>query len=381
MNPLIDINKIFDSDYLLFYPVIKPYDFEIQHLVVDSFETLDSEYYDVFDAGDSVIIGFKNINGQFLPSVSSVFITKIVRESGKSQIIEMEDFSNMLEIFGLVANRNSYLYWVMDSVIISDVFDNKTYSAVKSQDRCDVVNSSYGPWRFEVRDGIYETSYDYDAIPRSSFFNTARIISSPGDGHIIRLAITGDISAWTEQPITTIAASSIVEAMQIMRHWSFIYNMDKSISERVAVQCSKFDDNIAIPQNVIESIDLTCPNTTVSKYFSGIKNSREKESFNQEAPEQVKNYLLNRVCYSTISSLYKNCKIPVSIDQSIINRDKENVSVELMLFLENNDIQHSDKSVYDLLNELVEKVDSGNWTKLDRVYEKKLFKYIASVGS
>lgn len=379
MKTLLPLNEVFDSEYLLFHVVEKPFNFVLETLVVDEYVLLDENYYDFFDSGNYVIIGFKNINGQFLPPTSSVFVTRIKRESGETHIIQMEDFSNILEIFGIVNPRSSYLYWVMDSLIISNVFDGKTYSAVPAKNRCDVDNPSFGPWRFEVRDGVYETSYDYEKIPKSAFFTTARVLSAPTNGHIVRLSITGDIDGWHNQPITTVAGTSFTEALQIMRHWSMIYNADTSIDERIAIQCNKFDKFLNFSDEIINELDMYCPTTSVSRYFSGLENSRDRQNAPVEAGNELKKYLAKHYCYPTLSSLFKYSNVQLTIDEEILRRDFENISIKLMVFLENNQIQHSEKSVFDLLNELTNEIDSGNWSSFDRKYEQVLLRYIASM--
>lgn len=377
MKQLSPISLANENSYTFFHPVKKPYNFIVKILVVDQYVELSEEYYDVFDCGDSVIIGFREINGRPLPIEANPFCVQLERSSGESYLIEMEDFANIMEVFGILPARKSYLYWTMDSVVITDTFTENVYSAVSSRDRCDTVSPSYGPWRFEVRDGVKETSYDYEQIPQSSWFGLNRILTAPGDGHILRMTLTGDIGDWKNWPLTTVAGTSLVEAVQLMLHWAAIAQADSSIKERVAIKSKDFKNALNLSQDLINEINLYCPETSVSKYFSGEQNSRDRQDSSVECGPLFKEYLSKKICYSTLSSLVKNSPVSVTIDQETLSQDKEKISAQLLQFFHSNGIDYSSKSAKEMLMELWQKIDSGNWFNIDRRLERLLQKYIA----
>lgn len=378
MKNLSSLSSVFDNSYIFFHPIEKPYNFTIQSLIVDEYIDLNEDYYDVFDAGDSVIVGFREINGRPLSIESNPFCVKLVRDSGEEHIIEMEDFANVMELFGILPRRKSYLYWIMDSIIITDYFTEDVYSAVSSKERCDTVYRAYGPWRFEVRDGVKQTSYDYESIPQTSWFGLNRILTAPGDGHILRMTLTGDIGEWKDWPLTTVAGTSLVEAVQLMLHWAAISESDSSVTERVAIKSKDFKNVLNFSNELINEINLYCPTTSVSQYFAGVENSRERNDSSVECGPELKQFLKKRLCYSTLSSLVKNSSASVQIDAQVLQADFEKISSELLSALHTYQIQYDSKTEFELLSDLWEKIDSGDWSNKDRKLERILQKYIAS---
>lgn len=373
MKSVQNINLINLNKYRFYYAYSKPYDFKIFTLAGKEYVEMDESVYDIFDAGESLIIAFIE------PPINMSPYVCYIDRNGQKQAVEFEFYSNIQELFGKVPARSSYLYWTMDSVIVTEKFTNDVYSAVTLGDRCDTKAPTYGPWRFEVSDGVKEASYDYNKIPRTSWAGLSRIISEPGNGHILRMTLIGDIDGWKDWPLTTVAGTSLVEAIQLMRHWSMLTEDPWNSNEHTAVMSKKFDTALSLSEEIVAELDAECPTTSVSKFITGDPNSRDRTDCSVVLGENMKNYMLKRICHSSLTSLHKNSPYPTVIPQSVLDKDMVKVSSELYNSVIENEIDHEGKEPIDLLIEVQNQIDSGIYTMNSRKYEKMLLNYIATL--
>lgn len=375
MKPLMSLNSITTENYKLFYAYPKPYDFTLHTYSGQNYVPLTEDAYDVFDGGDSVVICFKQPPVEVSPYVA------YIERDGVRHAVEFEYFSNIQELFGRVPPRSSYLYWIMDSVIVTEKFTKDVYSAVSLKDRCDSYAPTYGPWRFEPSDGVKPTSYDYEAIPQSSWFGLNRIISEPGSGHILRMTLVGEIEDWVNWPLTSVAATSLIEAIQLSRHWAMTTEEPWNSSERIAAMSKKFVNELDFDLNLKDELDSACSETVVSRYLKGDEESRKRDSLSCVIGENLSAYMLERICHSSLSSLAKHSLFDVQIPSEILKDDKKKVDSELFNFLIKNEIDFEGETPLALLVELREKVDSKNFSNVDRQYERVLHNYIATLDS
>lgn len=371
MKNVENIELINLKKYKFYYAYPKPFDFELYTFSGNDYVKMDESVYDIFDGGDSLILAFVEP-----PPHISPYVCYLERD-GSKQAIEFEYYSNIQELFGKVPPRASYLYWIMDSVIVTDKFTNDTYSAVSLNDRCDSKAPTYGPWRFEVSDGVKPTSYDYDKIPRSSWAGLVRLVSEPSNGHILRMTLVGDISGWKDWPLTTVAGTSMIEAIQLMRHWSALAQDPWNSNENTAIMSNKFNNALNLDEDIILELNQECPSTSVSNFVIGNENSREREDSSVVLGPEMAKFMLNRICHSSLSSLKTNSPYSIDIPQSILDQDIEKINIELYNSFIENEIDYTDKTAIELLNEVQEKIDSGIISNNIRKYEKALLNYIA----
>lgn len=373
MKNVENIELINLKKYKFYYAYSKPFDFELYTFSGNDYVKMDESVYDIFDGGDSLILAFVEPPPHVSPYVC------YLERNGIKQAVEFEYYSNIQELFGKVPPRASYSYWTLDSVIVTDKFTNETYSAVALNDRCDSKAPTYGPWRFEVSDGVKPTSYDYDKIPRSSWAGLVRLISEPSSGHILRMTLIGDNSGWKDWPSTTVVGTSMIEAIQLMRHWSILAQSPWNSNEHVAIMSNKFDNAIDLNQDIIAELDNECPSTCVSNFIVGNPNSRQREDSSVVLGPEMSNFMLNRICHSSLSSLKLNSPHSVDIPQSILDEDLEKINLDLYNSIIENQIDHNGKTPLQLLTEIQQIIDSGIISNSIRKYEKTLLNYIAII--
>lgn len=372
MKPKLDLSEFVINDYILISALPTTSDISVKSFKGTTYTEVDETLYDLVSAGPATIIAFKQLSPYFSP------FTVYVEYDSVRQALELTDYARVQELFGTVPYKNSYVYWLLDSVVIGEVYTKNTYSAIPAKNRCDVIEPTYGPWRFEVRDGIKNSLYDTVVLPQSAWADAVMIISEPGCGHIVRLTMTGDVESLKHWPSATVTADTLIESVQLLKHWSLLNSEPWNSTERVSVMSKKFTDELSLSNELNNEIDEMCPETAISKFIMNQESAREHIDSPIIVGDKLNSYLKTRLCYSSLSALVKHSPVNVEIPEEILNNDLTVLELKLYKYFVDNNLEYGNKTEYELLTEVQTKIDSGNYHVTDKKFEKLLLELIAA---
>jgi hypothetical protein len=131
--------------------------------------------------------------------------------------------------------------------------------------------------------------------------------------------------------------------------WNILSQDPWNSNENIAVRCSKAFSDWSIPQEALEELVESQPDTVLSLYLSGDEDPRKSIEENSIVPEKFKKWYMSKLRYRTIYSLLNNYPEPLNIPQSIIDKEVEYFETVVSDFLLENVLDPDTTSCTDIL--------------------------------
>jgi hypothetical protein len=272
--------------------------------------------YDVFSIGSKQLIAFKTL------TYNTDHCYKILsNDNSYKKIINFYDYQTFESILNESYEFEKSIFWIMDSVSLSDPNHN---TLVSFDDRCDT--HTYGPIGFYgLKDGTNSPIIDVTMLSKFSGIGLP-CISSLGNIHIVKLTSNDhelNDSNFKNYRAVTATARTLTGALRLALEWAAVANDPWNNTEGIAIKSKNFVDDLDIPQDVIDEIFEYQVPMPVSMYLSGDGDARRSINENTGVPPLFKNWFVSSMRSKSLNLLVKNYPETLSIPSSILKQEKE----------------------------------------------------------
>jgi hypothetical protein len=274
---------------------------------------------DIYDIGSRYLVAFKSFN-----PIKTDVLYKLIYENGK-QNIEWIPFEHIVDIINGSYDKSLNTFVINDSVSMPDFMASQEYRvSLDSDRRCDL--ELYGPMPFY--DGISipgEPLADHTHITADNFKYVNSIFSSIGNIHITRNIHNRPIpdEAFKYYQACTGMSRGINSILKLLAEWSDASESPINSTERIAIQSKAAVIDFDFSDDVIEEIKNLNHDMPVKLFIDGDENPRRVIDENIVVTPKLKNWILKRIRYMTLSSLIENYPEDVSILEELKHKEDE----------------------------------------------------------
>lgn len=229
--------------------------------------------------------------------------------------------------------------------------DESTYS------RCDM--GKYGAKPFEIGEVGYDITKVYNVINYS------------GIGHIVRMETRDSSHKNIGHHSSYMAAETLEGVLKVVYEWSIVAKPPFNNQEQPASVALKIINDTDLSSNLINKIVENQPDMGLSKYIKTGENIGATHNENKEITQELKDFLMSKCTYRSLSSLSKNNPLRPSIPEELLYKEKIEAEEIVLQFCLLNNINFENISLSDLkekvLNEKSLNSINSNITIIDAI--------------
>lgn len=305
-------------------------------------------HYDLYQIEDYILIAFTRM---FI--VKSEFIYRIVSES-YSQDINAETFESLEDILLGDYDKDVHTFIIHNSVanISKEQHGEWLGSAIDPKRRCDILDDHYisMPFLDANKEGASDI-LDRNHLGNDNVIGWQLVLASMSNIYIAKLThgIMTD-RAYKEWPGRVFVSQTFPHILKMAYQWSTLAENPWNSNDTIAVKCKKAFEDWNIPADAIEELISYQPSTVLEHYFSAEEDPRQSISEPTDISPKFKKWFMSNIRYRTLSSLVENFPFPVSIPQSIIDKEVQFFESKIYDFIINNSLDPETTSSVDILN-------------------------------
>jgi len=274
-------------------------------------------YYDLYDIGEQTLIAFTRAN-----FFKTDFVYRIVSENYVEEIF-YENYEFVQDVLDNDYDHNKYTFIIMRSAANYDEVVSGEVEPVDASRRCDLED--YAALDF------YDTNKEAapDLADRTYFGNDNVLgwtvfMSSMSNIYIVKLTHNNmDDRSYKDWPACVNIAQSFPHIIKMAYEWSLLSEQPWQSEDSIAVMCKEAFTDWDIPQDAIEELIESEPDTVLNLFLSGDSDPRKSIEENKNVPEKFKNWFTAKLRYRTLGSIMQNHPTELDIPDSMIQEEKK----------------------------------------------------------
>lgn len=305
-------------------------------------------HYDLYEIEDYVLIAF---TAMFI--LKSEFVYRIVSEN-YSQDINSETFESLEDILSGDYDKESHTFILHNSIanISKDEHGEWLGSAIDPKRRCDVIDDHYISMPFvdankESAPDILDRNY----LGNDGVLGWQLVLASMSNLYIAKLThrpITD--RAYKDWPGRVFMSQTFSHILKMAYQWSILAEDPWNSSDTIATKCKRAFQDWDIPSDAIQELIDSQPSTVLEHYFNADEDPRQSIVEPAELSVKFKKWFMLNIRYRTLSSLVENFPLPISIPQSIIDKETQFFQSKIYEFVVDNSLDLETVSSVDILN-------------------------------
>jgi hypothetical protein len=308
------------------------------------------EHYDVYEIENKTLIAFTKIK-----FFATDFVYRVISENHTEEI-QSENYEFVEDVLNDSYDKNKNGFFIMQSVSNYQEALGGVPSPVDDTRRCDLEDYAAVGFLDTNKEGAP------DVVDRNSSFVGENVkgwtvfLSSMSNIYIVKVEYFNELNdrSYKEWPIRVNFCRTFSHAIKMAYEWNILSQDPWNSNENIAVRCSKAFSDWSIPQEALEELVESQPDTVLSLYLSGDEDPRKSIEENSIVPEKFKKWYMSKLRYRTIYSLLNNYPEPLNIPQSIIDKEIEFFETIVSDFLLKNALDPDTTSCIDILKIIYE---------------------------
>jgi hypothetical protein len=272
--------------------------------------------YDLYDIGQHTLIAFTKANFS-----KTDFVYRIVSENYVEEIF-YENYEFVQDVLENDYDHNKYTFAMMRSAAnYNQVIKGEIVSVDESR-RCDLEDYAavdfYDMNKENASDILDRTYFGNDGVLGWTVF-----MSSMSNIYIVKLTHNNmDDRSYKDWPGRVGVAQSFPHILKMAYEWSLLSEEPWQSQDSAAILCKGAFDDWDIPQDAMQEIVDSQPNTVLGLFFSGDSNPRKSIEENKNVPEKFKNWFTAKLRYRTLGSIMQSYPTTLNIPNSMIEKEK-----------------------------------------------------------
>jgi hypothetical protein len=177
-------------------------------------------------------------------------------------------------------------------------------------------------------------------------------LSSMSNIYIVKVEYFNELNDrnYKDWPIRVYYCRTFAHAVKMAYEWNLL-NQDPWNSEsNIAVRCNQAFTDWGIPQDALDELAESQPDTVLSLYLSGDEDPRKSIEENSIVPEKFKKWFMSKLRYRTLGSLFQNYPEDLDIPSSMIEKEKTFFETEIYKFCIENELDILSTTSVDILD-------------------------------
>lgn len=304
--------------------------------------------YDLYEIENYILIAFTSMF-----TVKSEFIYRIKSEN-YSQDINAETFESLEDILSGDYDKDSHTFILHNSIanISKDEHGEWLGSAIDPKRRCDIVDDHYISMPFvdankENAPDILDRNY----LGNDGVLGWQLILASMSNLYIAKLThapITD--RAYKDWPGRVFMSQTFPHILKMAYQWSLLAESPWNSDDVIATKCKGAFQDWNIPSDAIQELIDSQPSTVLEHYFNADEDPRQSIVEPTDLGVEFKKWYMSNIRYRTLFSLVENFPLPISIPQSILDKEIQFFESKIYEFMVNNSLDIETTSNADILH-------------------------------
>jgi hypothetical protein len=303
------------------------------------------EDYHIYDIGDKTLIAFTKI--RFL---ATDFVYRVISENYTEEI-QSENYEFVEDVLNDSYDKNKNGFMIMQSASNYQEAQGGISSPVDDARRCDLEDYAAVGFLDMNKEGA-SGMCDQTQLGGEQVQGWTVFLSSMSNIYIVKVEYFNELNDrnYKDWPIRVYYCRTFSHAVKMAYEWNLL-NQDPWNSEsNIAVRCNQAFTDWAIPQDALDELAESQPDTVLSLYLSGDEDPRKSIEENSMVPEKFKKWYMSKLRYRTISSLVNNYPGTLSIPQSMIDKEIQFFEEEVYNYMIENMLDPRNTNSVELLD-------------------------------
>jgi hypothetical protein len=325
--------------------------------------------YDIYDIGSKTLIAFTKINIH-----KTDFVYRVVSQN-YTEDIQFENYEFIEDVLSGSYDKNKNGFMIMQSVSDYQEAQGGIPSPVDDTRRCDLEDYAAVGFLDMNKEGA-SGMCDQTQLGGEHVQGWTVFLSSMSNIYIVKVEYFNELNDrnYKDWPIRVYYCRTFSHAVKMAYEWNLL-NQDPWNSEsNIAVRCNQAFTDWAIPQDALDELAESQPDTVLSLYLSGDEDPRKSIEENSIVPEKFKKWFMSKLRYRTLSSLFENYPEDLDIPSSMIEKEKTFFETEIYRFCIENGLDilsttsvdiltkaYSDKSYFEKNNKITDIIKKNSY--------------------
>jgi hypothetical protein len=299
--------------------------------------------YDVYDVGSKSLIAFKEINFH-----KTDFVYRAVSENQTEEIF-CENYEFISDVLENNYDKDKYTFIIMRSAANYDEVVNGQTEPVDASRRCDLESYAALDFYDTNKEGAPDLA-DRNYLGNDNVLGWTVFLSSMSNIYIVKLRHNHMVDrAYKDWPACSNMAQTFPHIMKMAYQWSFLGEDPWNSNDLIAQKCKLAFDDWNMPVDVIEEIQSSEEETTLSLFLSGDENPRRSIAEQSVVAPKLKQWVMSKIRYRTLGSLQDNYPENLDIPDSMIQKEKQFFETKLYEFCVENKMNPLETTGLELL--------------------------------
>ena len=273
-------------------------------------------HYDIYDIGDKTLIAFTKIN-----FYKTDFVYRVISENCTEEI-QSENYEFVEDVLNDSYEKNTNAFFIMQSVSDYKEALGGAPSPVDDARRCDLEDYAAVGFLDTNKEDALDVC-DRSKLGGDNVTGWTVFMSSMANIYIVKVGYSSELNDrhYKDWPIRVNYCRTFSHAIKMAYEWSILSKDPWNSNDNIAIRCGNAFADWSIPQDALEELVESLPDTVLSLYLSGDENPRRSIEENSMVPEKFKKWYMSKLRYRTIHSLMNNYPETLNIPQSIIDKE------------------------------------------------------------
>ena len=301
--------------------------------------------YDKYDLGDKTLIAFTKIN-----IYATDFVYRVISEN-YTEDIQFENYEFIENVLNDSYEKNKNAFFIMQSVSDYKEALGDTPGPVDEERRCDLENYAAVGFLDTNKEGALDVC-DRSKLGGDNVTGWTVFMSSMANIYIVKVEYSSDLDDrhYKDWPIRVNYCRTFAHAIKMAYEWNVLNQDPWNSDDNIAVRCSNAFTDWSIPQDALEELVESQPDTVLSLYLSGDENPRRSIEENSIVPEKFKKWFMSKLRYRTLGSLIQNYPEDLNIPNSMIEKEKTFFETQIYKFCIENELNILSATSVDVLD-------------------------------
>jgi hypothetical protein len=281
--------------------------------------------YDIYDIGDKTLIAFIKIR-----FYATDFLYRVVSEN-YTEDIQSENYEFIEDVLNDSYDKNKNAFFIMQSVSDYQQALGGTPPPVDDARRCDLEDYAAVGFLDTNKEGAPDVC-DRSQLGGENVVGWTVFLSSMSNIYIVKVQYSNELDDrhYKDWPIRVNYCRTFSHAVKMAYEWNILKQEPWNAQDNIAIRCNNSFINWSIPQDAIDELIDSQPDTVLSLYLSGDQDPRRSIEENSLVPTKFKNWFMSKIRYRTLASLIQNYPQNLNIPSSML--EKENIFFETEIY-------------------------------------------------
>lgn len=301
--------------------------------------------YDIYDIGDKTLIAFTKIN-----VYKTDFVYRVISQN-HTEDINYENYEFIEDVLNNSYDKNKNGFFIMQSVSNYLEAQGGIPSPVDDARRCDLEDYAAVGFLDMNKEGAPDIC-DRSQLGGEGVQGWTVFLSSMSNIYIVKVEYSSELNDrnYKDWPIRVNYCRTFPHAVKMAYEWNLLSQDPWNSEDNIAVRCNKAFTDWSIPQDALDELAESQPDTVLSLYLSGDEDPRRSIEENSLVPQKFKEWFMLKLRYRTLGSLANNYPENLNIPSFMLEKEKVFFETQIYKFCIENELDILSTTSVDILD-------------------------------